>query len=168
MFLKTKMKNLFKQLGRDSWLESRLVWLAEKPDAAPVQVEKVDKKESLDALKPGDVARIAERIKDLNVPETKIRNDDKPVDAVNFLEALRGALNPNMKNLDLVLMQGLLENVADIKPSEMGNKEKKDFTEWLKKKEIVSFEIKDKVWNFYSKDTNGKKVPVKAEYKLNY
>gem|GEM_PF-4542969 len=164
------MKNLFKQLARDSWLEARLVWLAGGPDHGPQPAEVEKQKEVVSdvADKKVDVAKIAESIKDLNVPETKIGSDDKPVDAVNFLKALRGALNPNMKNLDLVLMQGLLEKVADIKPNEMGDKEKRDFTDWLKKKEIVSFEIKDKVWNFYSRDTNGKKVPVKAEYKLNY
>ncbi len=166
---------MFKIKLKDNWLERRVIWMAggETPTDVQKPPEKIDAaKEKLDAAKMDEIAG---RIKTLDIARTKI-GDGKNVDVYQFKQALKAKLQEggdkslektlNVKNLDVYLMNGLLENLgkADAVPTKIDPKENTELTKWLKDKKVAQFAIKDGFWAFY--DNGNPPKAVQDDYKL--
>lgn len=146
--------------------ENRLVWMAlgESP-STPQSAESNEKsKEQLDAEKSENAREIAEIVKDLDISKTKIEVKEGKSIVVQFKEGLESKIKglnmlglKRIKNLDVFLINGLAENLG------INKKNLNDsLNEWLKSKNVKSFEIQKGYWVFY--DNEGQTV--KENYKL--
>lgn len=168
---------MFKKFAKESWLEPRLIWDSPEGPKGPGTSEKP--KEAIDAanekLDAKKIDEIAERVKTLSLKEAKIQIGDgkKAPDAIALKQALAKALDPeknpemktlNVKNLDVFLMNGLLENLgkADTVPSKVGPGENAALNKWMTEKGVAQFTIKEGYWYFFDK----KGDPIKDDYKL--
>lgn len=169
---------MFKKFTEQGWLERRLIW--GNPEGGPKEPGAGEKpKEAIDAaqdkLDAKKIDEIAERVKNLSLKEAKIPIGDGKAtpDAVSLKQALAKAIDPeknpemkalNVKNLDVFLMNGLLENIgkADAVPSKVGPVEGQALSKWMAEKKVAQFTIKEGYWYFFDKD--GKAIA--DDYKL--
>ncbi len=146
--------------------ENRFIWMAlgHTPDVQRGAEESEKSKEKLDAEKTENAQKIAEIVKDLNIVKTKI--DVKEVESitVKFREGLKKEIEKlnlpgleKIKNLDVFLINGLAENLGIESKNLNGG-----LGDWLNKKNVKSFEIKQGYWVFYDQNDQ----VVKEDYKL--
>lgn len=161
--MKTKLKQIEK-----IFRPARLVWdagSAEAPKTAEKLKDNLEFKEN-EKWDQKKMDEVADRIKSLNLSGSplgiKLNMGEKSVNAVNFKQSLDEALKSmestlKVTNLSSYLLDGLMKRLGIGVDNKIGENyaEKRGLTKWLADKKILSFNIVDGQWVFYS-DKEGK------------